>query len=171
MSGTQPRSEVRILVESSLCIALYLILSAFKLFQMPQGGSITLGMVPLFIFAYRWGAKWGIIAGSVSGILHFLLIGGFFVHPLQIFLDVPLASGMIGLAGLFKNHKIIGILIAGGLRFSCHVLSGVIFFAEYAPIGQNIWIYSAIYNATYLLPSLIVCGIVSLILLKKLPQN
>jgi thiamine transporter len=35
-------------------------------------------------------------------------------------------------------------------RFICHWLSGLIFFAEYAPAGQHPALYSAIYNGSYL---------------------
>ena len=36
------------------------------------------------------------------------------------------------------------------IRFICHVLTGVIFFASYAPEGMNPWIYSISYNGTFL---------------------
>ncbi|MBR2915974.1 MAG: energy-coupled thiamine transporter ThiT, partial [Clostridia bacterium] len=39
--------------------------------------------------------------------------------------------------------------------------------AEYAPEGQNPWIYSLGYNATYMLPELIICVVALLILYKS----
>jgi thiamine transporter len=47
--------------------------------------------------------------------------------------------------GLTKGY-IIGIIS----RYICAVLSGVIFFGEYAPEGFNAWTWSLWYNLTYL---------------------
>lgn len=40
-------------------------------------------------------------------------------------------------------------------------MSGAVVFASYAPQGQNPWIYSMIYNATYMIPD----GILNIIVL------
>jgi thiamine transporter len=53
-------------------------------------------------------------------------------------------------------------------RFACHFLSGVIFFASYAPEGWNPYLYSAAYNAAYLAPSLGIALVVTVVLLKAL---
>jgi thiamine transporter len=50
---------------------------------------------------------------------------------------------------------------------ACHVLSGVIFFASYAPEGQNVWIYSLVYNASFMAPSVIITAVVAWVLWKK----
>lgn len=159
--------RVRILVESALCAALSVVLSYFKLFRMPQGGSITLEMAPLLFLAYRRGFKWGIGAGAMSGLIQ-LLFGGYVVHPAQAILDYPLAFGCVGIAGLFGKRTVLGTIVAGFARLLCHVLSGVIFFAEYAPEGQSPWIYSTVYNATFIIPALILSAITALILWKRL---
>jgi thiamine transporter len=44
----------------------------------------------------------------------------------------------------------------------------MLFFAEYAPDGQPVLLYSAIYNGTYMLPSAIVCGIAAALVLPAL---
>ncbi len=168
-AGVMSKSSdrVRALVEGALCVALSVVLSYLKVFKMPQGGSITLEMAPLFFFAYRHGFKWGISAGALSGLLQ-MLFGGYIYHPVQAILDYPLAFACTGLAGAFGPHFLIGTAAAGFARFVCHVLSGVIFFASYAPAGQNPWIYSSIYNAGYMIPDLILCGGAAWILWKKL---
>jgi thiamine transporter len=76
----------------------------------------------------------------------------------------------MGLGGIFSKHKLLSSLIAGSLRLFCHTLAGVIFFASYAPIGENVWIYSLIYNATFLVPSLALSAFIALILWRKLNQ-
>ena len=53
-------------------------------------------------------------------------------------------------------------------RFLCHFVSGVVFFASYAPEGWNVYLYSAAYNAAYLVPSLAVALIAVVALLRAL---
>jgi thiamine transporter len=162
--------RVKVLVEGALCVALSVVFSCFKLFTMPQGGSVTLDMAPLLYFAYRRGFKWGAAAGTMSGLLQMSLFG-YIVHPLQAFLDYPLAFACIGAAGLFKSRPVIGAVSAGAGRCFCSIVSGVIFFASYAPEGQNPWLYSTIYNATYSIPNIILSGTVALLLWKKLEKR
>ncbi len=169
MNETQTRNSsqrVKILIESALCVALSVVLSYFKLLRMPQGGSVTLEMAPLLFLAYRHGFKWGIAAGAMSGLIQ-LLFGGYVVHPAQAILDYPLAFGCVGIAGLFGEKALLGTIVAGFSRFLCHVVSGAIFFAKYAPEGQNPWIYSIVYNATFIIPALILSAITALILWKR----
>ena len=58
-NATQHRS-VRALCEGAIMVALAQILAYLKLYELPQGGSITLAMVPIFFFAVRWGWKKGL---------------------------------------------------------------------------------------------------------------
>lgn len=151
---------VKMLVEGGLCIALSFVLGYIKLFSMPQGGSVTAGeMIPIIIFALRHGSLPGIVVGALYGFVQ-MLFGGSIFHPLQAILDYPVAFGVLGLAGLFSSEfektKSIVPVIKGAslgivLRMIAHTLTGAIFFASYAPEGQNPWAYSIIYNASYLL--------------------
>lgn len=171
------KQNTRMLVEASMMLALAIILGEFvKLFKMPMGGSVTLGgMVPLFLFAFRWGGKKGLLVGAVYGILD-LVIGGFYsMHPISILLDYPLAFALIGLAGFFKKTPAgyIGGIVTGIFgRFLCHVISGVVFYASYAPEGQSPLVYSILYNGTFLLPEMVITILLSLILVNivKLPE-
>ena len=150
---------VKMLVEGGLCIALSFVLGYIKLFSMPQGGSVTAGeMIPIIIFALRHGSLPGIVVGALYGFVQ-MLFGGSIFHPVQAILDYPVAFGVLGLAGLFssefeKTKKILPVIKGASLgivlRMSAHTLTGAIFFASYAPEGQNPWAYSIIYNASYL---------------------
>ena len=142
---------LRILVEGALSIALAVVLSYFKLFSMPQGGSVSLTLLPLLIFAFRNGWRYGIFVGAVTGLLR-LMLGGYVVHPLQALLDYPVASGLVGIAGFFQREKWLGVVSACFANFAAAVLSGVVFFASYAPEGTNIWLYSILYNGSSALP-------------------
>ena len=67
-------------------------------FELPQGGTINIGMVPIFWLALRRGPKIGIFAGAVLGVVD-LAIEPFVVNPAQFILDYPLAFACLGLAG------------------------------------------------------------------------
>ena len=147
---------------ASLMIALSTVLSQIKIFRMPQGGSITAGaMVPIILFAIIYGLKDGFFAACIYGVIQFML-GGFIIHPASMILDYLLGYGMMGLAGLFytptKNLKraLLGGLVGGLMRYIMLVLSGVFVWGSYAPEGMSVWRYSIGYNATYMIPEIIV---------------
>jgi thiamine transporter len=162
--------DTRVLTEAALAVALAFVLGFVVLFKMPFGGSVSLEMIPLILLALRQGWRVGIIAGAAYGLLD-LAIDTYVVHPVQLLLDYPLAFGVLGLAGLFRptvRGAILGTTLAVLARFLCHFLSGVIFFASYAPEGWNPLLYSAAYNAAYLAPSLGIAIVVTVVLLKAL---
>jgi len=153
------------IAEAGVAIAIAQVLSFITLFHMPQGGSIkAASLVPLMIFAYRWGGTRGIWAGVVYGVLHFLLGFKSSIHYLSIILDYLVAYGAIGVCGYFKDNitgLVSGSIVAIALRWFTSVTSGAVVFASYAPQGQNPWIYSMIYNASYMIPD----GILNIIVL------
>lgn len=167
------KTDLRMLVEAGIMIALSQILSYITVFTMPAGGSITAGsMVPLLVFAIRWGAKNGMLAGAVYGVLQFILGPKWSFHPVSLLFDYPVAFAMLGLAGFFKKTlagTLQGIFLALSGRFICHVISGVVVFASYAPEGQHPLVYSILYNGSYLLPEFIISVILVNILLRYVP--
>ncbi len=162
--------NARMLANAALCIALAFILSYIRLYKMPQGGSITLAsMLPIFMFAYAYGVGPGMLVGMAYGILQFIQ-DAYFVHPVELLLDYPLAFAMLGLAGLAKGSDSMSSLIPGILlgsfgRFLCAFISGLVFFAAYTPEGQNAIVYAIVYNGTYLIPETIIC-----LVLASIPQ-
>ncbi len=162
--------NARMLANASLCIALAFILSYVRLYKMPQGGSITLAsMLPIFMFAYAYGVGPGMLVGMAYGILQFIQ-DAYFVHPVELLLDYPLAFAMLGLAGLSSKFNgkwnfIPGIILGSFGRFLCAFLAGVIFFASSTPEGQSPIVYAIVYNGTYLIPETIIC-----LVLASIPQ-
>jgi len=138
---------------SAAAMALGLVLSNFKLFKMPMGGSITLcSMLFLTLIGYWYGLKAGIMSGVAYGMLQ-LIIDPYVLSIPQMLCDYPLAFGALGLSGLFcdKRHGLLKGYIAGVLgRFVFSFLSGYVFFYYYAPEGMNPALYSLGYNGGYL---------------------
>lgn len=173
-------SKVRILCEAGLMIALATILSYIKVFNLPQGGSITLEMLPLVIMAMRHGTKWGCATGFTSGLLQMIM--GFenvlYCNTLLsqfgcIMLDYLLASAVLGLAPLFAGKKttaglVTGTVIAGILRFVCNFLSGWLLWGSYAWEGWSAWAYSLAYNGSYMVPNIIIAAIIMGLLSKPM---
>lgn len=155
----------RTLVYVALMLALTIVLHQFRLFHMPQGGSVTAGaMVPLLLLSYRYGANVGALAGFLYGMAN-ILQDPFILHPVQVLFDYPLPYMAMGLAGLWKNRLFLGTTLAFLARFLCHFISGVVFFGSYAPEGTSAALYSLTFNASYLIPEFVICCII----LKLLP--
>lgn len=149
----------KIMLHVSIAVALAIILKMFRILKMPMGGSVTLGaMVPIIFIAYIYGTRVGCLTGVIFGIID-LILGPEVVHPVQLIIDYILAFGVLGVAGYFKNNISLGATFAIGLRFICHVISGVVFFSSYAG-DKNVLVYSILYNSTYLLPEAIIAVII-----------
>lgn len=150
------RFSTKIIAEIVTFVALSTALSYIKLFSLPQGGSVTAGsMVPIIWLALRRGAKVGLFSAAVYGCVQ-LVVAPFIFHPAQVLIDYPIAFGVLGLAGFFQNRPFIGINLSIFGRFLAHFISGIVFFADYAPEGMHSAVYSAIYNGSYLLPELMI---------------
>ncbi len=151
----------RMLCEGALCIALSLALSYLEIDLWFQGGSISATMIPLILFAFRWGAGWGVLAGLVFGTLKYFLSSGWAIDWVSIIFDYTVAYAMVGLAGLFKRKTRLlplAAVVAGFSRFIIHYFSGATVYARWMPeefMGLPMtspFIYSALYNGGYMLP-------------------
>ncbi|MFH0896988.1 MAG: energy-coupled thiamine transporter ThiT [Candidatus Bathyarchaeota archaeon] len=165
--------KTRVLAEGSVLIALTVILKDIvpPIYRLPQGGSITAAsMVPLILFALRRGLRWGVGEGVVYGLVHMYFDSSKpynIVNPVQALLDYPIAFAALGIAGLFKKYPIVGVGVGIIGRFLAHFISGMIFFAIYAPSGMNPAIYVALYNGSYLSVELIISAVIIYILVKR----
>ena len=140
---------------AGVCIALSFALSYVKLFSMPQGGSVTLAsMLPLIIYSYVFGARKGVFAGVIYGVLQCLQSPQIY-QPLQVLLDYPIAFACIGLAGIAKNINflktpllkfVFGASIACVGRYLAHFLSGYYVFSSWAMEGYTALSWAIVYN-------------------------
>lgn len=143
----------KLTVKKMVIIAMFsgisFILSKIVFIQYPQGGSINLlSSLPILLIGLIYGPVEGMTTGLIAGVLG--LFGGYIIHPIQLFLDFiipPMILGLSGMLGSNSRTKIfLGCLIVVFLKCCVHVVSGVVFFASYAPDGMGPWIYSIIYN-------------------------
>lgn len=141
------------LVFSAAAMALALVTSMIKLFEMPMGGSVTLlSMLFIVLIGYWYGPYAGLMTAVAYGLLQFVLEPVFYTIP-QMLTDYPLAFGALGLSGFFSKQKyglVKGYLAGVFGRFFFAFLSGVIFFGSYAPDTMAAPIYSLAYNGSYL---------------------
>jgi thiamine transporter len=153
---------VQAYAELGAAVALAAVLGQVRLFAMPQGGSVSLELLPIVFIAVRRGVAPGLAAGVTYGLLQLLLPGAFVYHPAQALLDYPLAFGALAAAGFVRVRGFASLVAAVALgqaaRFVCHFFSGLIFFAEYAPEWEAPWLYAITYNLLYLVPeTLLTC--------------
>ncbi len=137
--------KTHILAESAIMIALATVLSMFKIWEAPYGGSVTiLSMVPIIILSMRRGVKVGLVAGFVHSLIQLLLglnnvayIPTAWGIALCVLTDYILPFTLLGLGGIFRNVKftkndkvnvmiaaVLGTLLVTLLRFGCHIISG-----------------------------------------------
>lgn len=170
-------NRIRMLVEGAIMVAAAQVLSYIKLWRMPWGGSITLAMLPIVLYAVRWGVGPGLLAGFILGVLQFSLDGGFAIGWQSIIGDYVLAYTALGLAGLAfgkKGNVFIGSLIGGLGRFLILFVTGATLWAEYMPdsfFGMTMtspWFYSCLYNLAYMLPNIVICMVVFAVIYKPL---
>ena len=172
-------TQTKKLTVSALLIALSAVLAAFPILRLPNDGTITLAsMVPVIVIGFLFGTKHGIISAFVFSLIQ-MVTGGiatppvenFVYYALVVLLDYVIAFTVLGTAPIFEKmigNKTISMPISGGivvfLRFVCHYISGVIIWGVYAPEGQSPYLYSLLYNGSYMGIELVVTVVVLAVL-------
>ncbi len=161
---------VQTYAELGVAVALAAVLGQVRLFTMPQGGSVSLELLPIVFLAVRRGVMPALTAGVVYGLLQLVLPGAFVYHPVQALLDYPLAFGALAAGGLVAvtgwRSLAAAVTLACAARLVFHFLSGLIFFAEYAPGWESPWLYALTYNVLYLAPEALLTAVLLWPLLK-----
>jgi len=165
-------SRTRILAEMGLSVALFALLQYFSV-RLPInvfGGTVSLAMVPILILALLRGPLVGVVCGIFCGLID-IALEPYILHPIQLVLDYPVAFGLIGLSGFCaralrhtfarKETPLLVAVLVGGVsigllgRFAAATVSGYVFFQSTFPQSMNPWLYSMLYNASYMVPSLL----------------
>ena len=170
MTNLTKKQKNRRLTESALMLALATILAEYAVFEFPFGGSVTLfSQVPVILISYRYGVKWGLTTGLalsiiqlIFGVQNFSYVSGISAFMILAFCDYIIAFSALGLGGMFK-YKIkndvlaisFGGVVVSVIRFICHFISGATIWKDYAE-GAPVLEYSFNYNASYMVPELII---------------
>ena len=176
---TTSKQKVRALCEGAVLVAIAQILSYLKLFgNMVNGGSITLAAFPIALYALRWGLGKGLTAAFAFGLLQMIFDGAYAWGWQSMLLDYIVAFTPLGLAGLFKGKAwgiFPGVLIGNLGRFVIHFISGVTIYRIYEPtevlnLGtfSNATAYSLVYNAAYMVPTIVLVTALAAVLYKPL---
>ena len=173
--------QTRALCEGAVMAALAIILGLLRLYRLPNGGSITIAILPLVFFAVRHGAGWGFLVGFVYGGLDYVVGHGVAIDWTSIICDYFLAYGLLGLgAGLFRGRRwsaCWGTLLGGALMFLSSYLVGVFVWGKYMPeefLGMTMttpWFYSFLYNIIWAGPDVALTLVIFLILYQVKPMR
>ena len=193
--STKIMAEVALL--AALAVVLDLLQSAIcKFFPLwPNGGSVGIAMVPIIILSYRRGLLCGLLGGFLVGLLDMLdgvglspLAGNGWMVLASVLLDYILAWTLVGFSGVVGSKVrhaksktslcawgVLGVVIGGGARFVSHFLSGMYMWekgTEVLNIALDLghWLYSLLYNGSYLLPCIVLCCILVPLLLMYQPR-
>ncbi len=174
------RQFLRALCEGAIMLALAQVLGYLKLWQFPQGGSVNLGMLPIFLYCVRWGFGPGMLVSFGYGLLQLLLDGAYAWGWQSILGDYLLAYGVLGVAGVFSKRKLgffWGVITGSLLRFLVHWVVGATVWAEYMPenfFGMTMtspWIYSALYNGSFIAVNMTLILVVGVILYRYMGKH
>ncbi len=164
------RFTTRTLCLGAIAVAMTLILGSLYI-PLPTGASITCGSwLPLMMLALVCDYRLSMLCGTICGILvPFVIPGWSLVHWAQFFLEYLVIFSSMGYAGIFgyrkKTHILLGVALAVCLRLVAQILSGVIFFGQYAWEGWGAWGYSIVFHLTAKIPE----GILTSLVLLALP--
>ena len=168
---------LRALTEGAIFTAAAVILNMLTLYKLPQDGEVCLGMLPVFIYCARWGFKPGLLVSFCFGLLYMILSGGAAWGWQSILGDYLVAFTVLGVAGLFRGQKngfFTGTVVGSLTRLLVHVVVGATVWAEYMPeVFYNMtmtspWIYSLLYNGSFMLIDMVLCLLVGALLWKPL---
>lgn len=167
------KNKLTQLTQIAVMTALAVILDKLVIYQLPQGGGISLAMLPLLLISFRNGIKAGLLTGFLTGLIQ-LFFGGYFLNVFQVICDYLLAYAAVGLAGFVpvlatspKERMIrlaFGSVIGGLGRLFFHTLSGIIFYGDFAPDNMPVWQYALTYNASYMVPSTLLALLILILL-------
>ena len=168
--STKRHLRIRALTEGAMLVAAAQVLSFIKLYEFPQGGSVTAAMFPILLYAVRWGLGRGLLAGFTFGTLQLIFDGAYAWGWQSMVLDYLLAFTPLGLAGVFRGKAwgiFPGTILGCAGRFAVHYLSGVTIYRITMPtqipgfgVFDSAEVYSLVYNGCYMLP----CTVIALVI-------
>ncbi|GAA3010525.1 energy-coupled thiamine transporter ThiT [Tetragenococcus solitarius] len=179
------RSNTKVWIEGTIIAALSVMLS-FLPTDVGTTFTLSLGQIPLTVYALRRGVRPAMLAGLIWGFLHFPLGQVIYLSIPQVLIEYILAYPFAGFAGFFaaklqralqeKNHgktrrAIISACIAGTFaRYFWHFVAGYIFWGQYAMWGLSPVIYSLVINGVSALLTALAATVILLVFEKIFPN-
>ena len=165
-ASQKKKMSTKQLVFCAAALALAIVTSYIKVFQMPWGGSVTLCSMLFIVLVANWyGVQTGVMVGLAYGILQFLqepYVLSFF----QVCCDYIFAFAALGVAGFFANKNkglLKGYIVAILARGAFHALGGYLYWMDYMPDNfpkSLAAIYPIAYNYSYILAEAIMTVII-----------
>ena len=192
----------------ALATVLAIVCALIPFLNLPFGGGFTIAsMLPIVVISYMYGIKWGLFASFTYSIIQILLdlmlgkggsvIMAMFMPSSEdymgllaafsiLFIDYFIAYTVLGLGGTFRKKiknktlsLVLGCVLALGLRYIAHIISGYIFYGAWAEwfftqegfyaIGDAVMnvfhgkmlslAYSVFYNGLYMIPEIIITAV------------
>jgi len=189
-------SRLIVLLEGALIAAIAVALSFIPLNLPNASFDLSLGLVPLCIYALRRGLLPGLAVGFIWGLLlivlgkaYIITVGDepkyLFYLYLQPVLEYPIAFAAGGMAGLFSKRvqtcirketpRLLLLFTAlAGITAACcrwfiHFWAGVLFWGAYAN-GMNVYVYSGIMNGLSAVANAAMLVIVLCVIAKTAPR-
>lgn len=171
--------KIKAMTEGAILVAAATALSYVKLLELPQGGSVCIGMLPIFLFCARWGWKESFLTAFAYGMLQLIFDGAYAVGPTSMVMDYVLAFGVLGVACFFRKMKggvFTGTVVGCICRFVVHFISGVTIYRIYEPTEvfnttfTNPYLYSAVYNGSYVFIDMVLCLVITALLYRPLSR-
>ena len=179
--------KITILAECAVMIALAFVLSCAKLGKMPLGGSITVAsMLPIMLISIKYGNAVGLGSAfvySLTQTFQALAEGDVFPYcetsatlVICVLFDYIFPFTLLGLAGAFmrlskiKHTEIrayLGITSVVVIRFLSHFVTGVAIWGQWAPDGMGKYLYSFLYNGSFLSLDFLICIVVAVLMFRK----
>ena len=193
----------------AMATVLALVCAYIPFLNLPFGGGFTVAsMLPIVLISYMYGMKWGFFVSftySCIQIVMDLVLGkgstiialftpssddymGLWVAVAVLLIDYLFAYTALGLGGIFRNKIkrktlaiVLGVIVALGARYVCHIVSGYIFYGAWAEwffmqegfykIGGWVLdsfsgkmlslVYSIFYNGLFMIPEIIITAVVA----------
>ena len=179
--------KITILAECAVMVALAFVLSYARIGKMPLGGSITVAsMLPIMLISIKYGNVIGLgtaFVYSATQLLQAVIDNDVFpacetltTLVICVLFDYVFPFTILGLAGAFMKLKkirhteiraYIGIITVVIARFLSHFVTGVAIWGQWAPDGMGKYLYSFLYNGSFLSVDFLICIIVTVMMFRK----
>ena len=143
-------------------------------------------MLPIMLISVKYGITTGLVtsfAYSLTQLVQAIASANVFPYcetvgtlVLCVLFDYIVPFTLLGLAGIFLKFKLtknaevnvyIGIISVVVLRFISHFITGVAIWGQWAPDGMGKYLYSFLYNGSFLSIDFLICIACAILIFRK----